>query len=281
MIRFEGGVAADGRLVALSARVAGPPLGVTEGGRRGRGVDRNAVDGVVTMTYDIPNLLVEYCRSDVQVPTGYWRSVGPSGNCFMVEGFVDELAYAAGRDPLEFRLSMLGHHPRMRHVLERAAEMADWAGGPPPGMGRGIGIVEDKGGIVAQIAEVSLGDDGVRVHRVWCVADCGQIIHPGIVEAQMSGSIVTGLTAALYGEITIDRGRVVQSNFHDYRMLRMGEMPEVVVHIVRNREAPGGVGEPGVPPIAPAVANAVFALTGQRIRRLPFATNGGRLSGEA
>ena len=270
MIRFEGGVGAAGELAGFRARIAGPPLGVTEGGRRGGGVDRNAVDGVVTMTYDMPNLLVDYCRSDVQVPTGYWRSVGPSGNCFMVEGFVDELAHAAGRDPLEFRLSMLGRHPRMKHVLEKAAEMADWAGAPPTGRGRGIGIVEDKGGIVAQIAEVSAGDEGIRVHRVWCAVDCGQVIHPGLVEAQISGSVVTGLTAAFYGEITIDRGRVVQSNFHDYRMLRMGEMPEVEVHIVRNHEAPGGAGEPGVPPIAPAVANAVFALTGERIRRLPF-----------
>jgi len=274
MIRFEGGVGTGGELVAFKARVAGPPLGVTESnGRPARGADRNAVDGVATMTYDIPNLLVDYCRSDVQVPTGYWRSVGPSGNCFMAEGFIDELAHAAGRDPLEFRLALLGGHPRMKHVLEKVAEMADWAGGPPGGCGRGIGIVEDKGGIVAQIAEVSVDDGGgIRVHRVWCAADCGQLIHPGLVEAQMSGSVVSGLTAAFYGEITIDRGRVVQSNFHDYKMLRMGEMPLVQVHLVRNHEAPGGAGEPGVPPIAPAVANAVFALTGERIRRLPFAT---------
>jgi isoquinoline 1-oxidoreductase beta subunit len=271
MIKFEGAVDAAGSLAAFKARVAGPPLGVTDGGGRGgSGADRNAVDGVASMTYDIPNLLIDYCRSDVQVPTGYWRSVGPSGNCFMAEGFIDELAHAAGRDPLEFRLSLLDGHPRMKHVLQKAAEMADWAGGPPAGRGRGIGIVEDKGGIVAQIAEVSTNESGIRVHRVWCAVDCGQIIHPGLVDAQISGSVVTGLTAAFYGEITIDRGRVVQSNFHDYKMLRMGEMPEIEVHIERNHEAPGGAGEPGVPPIAPAVANAVFALTGERIRKLPF-----------
>jgi CO/xanthine dehydrogenase Mo-binding subunit len=188
----------------------------------------------------------------------------------MVEGFVDELAHAAGRDPLEFRLELLARHPRMRHVLETAAEMAGWAHGPPDGRARGIGLVEDKGGIVAQIAEVGVEDDGVRVHRVWCAADCGQLIHPGIVDAQVVGSIVAGLTAALYGEIEIEGGRVVQSNFHDYGMLRMSEMPEVEVHLVRNREEPGGAGEPAVPPIAPAVANAVFALTGQRIRKLPI-----------
>ncbi|MDX1394832.1 MAG: xanthine dehydrogenase family protein molybdopterin-binding subunit [Gemmatimonadota bacterium] len=271
MVRFRGAVDETGRLSALAARVAGPPLGVTSGGGRSReGVDRNAVDGIVTMTYTIPNVVVDYCRSNVQVPTGYWRSVGPSGNTFMLEGFIDELAHAAGRDPLEFRLELLDDHPRMKHVLEKTAEMAGWAAGPPSGRGRGIGLVEDKGGIVAQIAEVSVTDSRVRVHRVWCAADCGQIIHPGIVDAQLAGSIVTGLTTALHGEITIENGSVVQSNFHDYPMLTMDEMPEVEVHIVHSREEPGGVGEPGVPPIAPAVANAVFSLTGQRIRRLPI-----------
>ena len=282
MVRFEGALDAAGGLAALRAHVAGPPLGVTEGGGRGRSgrggsgrggsgrADRNAVDGIVTLTYGIPNLRIDYCRSNVQVPTSYWRSVGPSGNCFMAESFIDELAHTAGRDPLEFRLAMLDGHPRMRHVLTKAAEMADWASGPPAGRARGIGIVEDKGGIIAQIAEVSVTDGEIKIHKVWCAVDAGQIIHPHIVDAQITGSIVTGLTAAFYGEITIEEGRVVQSNFHDYKMLRMGEMPDVTVHIVRNHEAPGGVGEPGVPPIAPAVANAVFAATGQRIRKLPF-----------
>jgi len=282
MVRFEGALDAAGGLAALRTHVAGPPLGVTEGGGRGRSgrggsgrggsgrADRNAVDGIVTLTYGIPNLRIDYCRSNVQVPTSYWRSVGPSGNCFMAESFIDELAHTAGRDPLEFRLAMLDGHPRMRHVLTKAAEMADWASGPPAGRARGIGIVEDKGGIIAQIAEVSVTDGEIKIHKVWCAVDAGQIIHPHIVDAQITGSIVTGLTAAFYGEITIEEGRVVQSNFHDYKMLRMGEMPDVTVHIVRNHEAPGGVGEPGVPPIAPAVANAVFAATGQRIRKLPF-----------
>jgi len=273
LARFEGGLDADGRLSALRARVAGPPLGVTEGGgQRGGGnqADRNAVDGIVSMTYGVPNLLVDYCRSDVQVPTGYWRSVGPSGNTFMLEGFIDELAHEAGRDPLTFRLAMLRGHPRMKHVLEVAGKMADWAAPPPTGRARGIGLVEDKGGIVAMVAEVSVENGQVSVHRVSVAADCGQIIHPGIVDAQLTGSVVTGLTMALYGEITIDRGRVVQSNFHDYPMLRMNEMPEVEVHIVRNHEEPGGVGEPAVPAIAPAVANALFALTGTRIRKLPI-----------
>jgi CO/xanthine dehydrogenase Mo-binding subunit len=271
LVRFEGSVDGQGRIEALRARVAGPPLGVTDGGGRGGGgVDRNAVDGIATLLYDIPNLRIDYHRSTVQVPTGYWRSVGPSGNCFMLEGFIDELAHAARRDPLEFRLAMLEHHPRMKHVLETAARMADWAGGAPEGRGRGIGLVEDKGGIAAHIAEVSVEGDSLRLHHVWCAADCGRIIHPGIVDAQITGSIVAGLTAALHSEITIEEGRVVQSNFHDYPMLRMREMPRIEVHVVPSEEPPGGVGEPAVPPIAPAVANAVFALTGQRLRRLPL-----------
>ncbi len=270
VIRFQGAVE-GGRIGAFRARVAGPPLGVTDqGGRTPSGPDRNAVDGVVSMTYAIPDLLVDYCRSDVQVPTGYWRSVGPSGNCFMVEGFVDELAHAAGQDPLAFRLAHLDHHPRMKHALEKVAAMARWQDGAPAGRARGIGIVEDKGGIVAQIAEVSLDGDQVRVHRVWCAADCGTVIHPGVVDAQITGSIVGGLTAALYGEITIEGGRVVQDNFDTYKMLRMNEMPRIEVHLVPSTEEPGGVGEPALPPIAPAVANALFALTGKRIRRLPI-----------
>lgn len=271
MVRFRGGTDAGGRLTALTARVAGPPLGVTDA-RQGASnrPDRNAVDGIVSMTYGVPHVYVDYARSNVQVPTGYWRSVGPSGNCFMIESFVDEMAHAAGRDPLAFRLELLDGHPRMKHVLETAAEMAGWGTAPPAGRARGIGIVEDKGGIVAQIAEVSAEEGAARVHRVWCAADCGRIIHPGIVDAQIVGSIVTGLTAAFYGEILIEDGRVVQGNFDDYGLLRMSEMPDVEVHIVPSREAPGGVGEPAVPPIAPAVTNAVFALTGTRLRSLPI-----------
>lgn len=273
-IDFAGGLDDAGRAIALRARVTGQPLLVPPGGGgragRERGADRNAVEGVASMGYAIPNLRVDYCRSDVGVPTGYWRSVGPSGNTFMVEGFVDELAHAAGRDPLEFRLELLRDHPRLTRVLELAAEKAGWDSPPPEGRARGIGLVEDKGGHVAQIAELSVEDGGVRVHRVTCAVDCGQVVHPGIVEAQTVGSVVAGLTAALYGEITLDGGRVVQSNFHDYGMLRMREMPDVEVHIVDSRDEPGGVGEPAVPPIAPAVANALFALTGTRIRSLPI-----------
>jgi isoquinoline 1-oxidoreductase beta subunit len=165
---------------------------------------------------------------------------------------------------------MLTGQPRLRHVLDVASERAGWGTPPPAGRGRGVALVIDKGGIVAQVAEVSLEDGRIRVHRVTCAMDCGRVIHPGIVEGQVVGSIVGGLTAALYGEITIANGRVEQSNFHDYPLLRISEMPEVDVILVDSEEEPGGAGEPALPPIAPAVANALFALTGTRARTLPI-----------
>jgi isoquinoline 1-oxidoreductase beta subunit len=264
-MRLEGGVDAAGRMTALRAKVVAQGI---SGGRSG--IDGPAVAGIADMEYAIQHVRIDYVRAELPVPVGYWRSVGPSQNTFMLESFVDELAHAAGRDPFEFRREMLGGNPRLKHVLEVAAELSGWGTPLPNGRKRGIAVVEDKGGRVAEVAEVSLENGRVRVHKVTCAADCGQIIHPGIVEGQMSGSIVAGLTAALYGEITIEKGRVKQGNFNDYPMLRMAEMPEIQVHIVQNHEEPGGVGEPGVPPIAPAVANALFALTGKRIRRLPI-----------
>ena len=244
---------------------------VAQGISGGRGpIDGPAVAGIADMHYAIPNVLVEYARAELPVPVGYWRSVGPSQNTFVLESFVDELAYAARRDPFELRRELLTGHPRLKHVLEVAAKESGWGTKPPAGRARGIAVVEDKGGLVAEVAEVSLDRGKVRVHRVTCAADCGQIIHPGIVEAQLVGSVVAGLAAALYGEITIEKGRAKQGNFHDYPLLRIGEMPEVSTHIVESTAEPGGVGEPGVPPIAPAVANALFALTGKRIRRLPI-----------
>jgi isoquinoline 1-oxidoreductase beta subunit len=262
--RLSGAVDA-GRPVALHARIVASPFG-----GRGGGVDGNAVDGIVNQPYAIPNQLIEYMRPDVAVPVGYWRAVGPTQNCFIMESFIDELAHAAGRDPFEFRRDLLSGDPRLRRCLELAAERAGWGSSLPAGRARGIAAVEDKGGRVAQVAEVSLANGAVRVHRITLVADCGRIIHPGIVEQQMVGAVVAGLTAALYGEITIERGRVKQSNFHDYPMLRMREMPVVDVHVIASEEEPGGVGEPGVPPVAPAVTNALFALTGHRVRRLPI-----------
>ena len=264
--RFAGALDATGRLTGLRVRVVAQPIA---GGRGGR-VDGPAVDGITSMPYDVSNVFIDWCDPDLPVPVGYWRSVGPSQNTFMLESFIDELAHAAGRDPFEFRRDMLSAHPRIRHVLEVAAERAGWGSALPAGRARGIAVVEDKGGLVAQVAEVSIENGNIRVHRITAAADCGRIIHPGIVEGQISGAVVAGLTAALHGEITLENGRVAQSNFHDYLMLRMREMPEIDVHLVRSEEEPGGAGEPGVPPVAPALANALFALTGTRVRRLPL-----------
>jgi CO/xanthine dehydrogenase Mo-binding subunit len=261
--KLEGAVDAKGRANGLRVKIACQPIA------GGRGIDGPAVAAIADMHYAIPNLLVEYSRADLAVPVGYWRSVGPSQNCFILESFIDEMAHAAGRDPFEFRREMLASQ-RLKHVLELAAEQSGWGTPAPKGRARGIALLEDRGGLVAQVAEVSVTNGRVRVHRVTCAADCGRIIHPGIVEAQLSGSIVAGLTAAFYGEITLEKGRVKQGNFTDYRMLRIGETPEIAVHLVRSEEEPGGVGEPAVPPIAPAVTNALFALTGKRIRRLPI-----------
>jgi isoquinoline 1-oxidoreductase beta subunit len=262
--RLSGAVDAAGRLTALHARVVAQPFASRSG------VDGPAVAGLAEHDYTIPHVLVEYCRPDLPVPVGYWRSVGPSQNTFILESFIDELAHLGKRDPVEFRRELLTASPRLRHVLEVAAERSGWGKPTPAGRARGVALVNDKGGLVAQVAEVSLERDRVRVHKVTCAADCGRIIHPGIVEGQITGSIVAGLAAALHGEITLDNGRVKQSNFHDYPLLRMREMPLVDLHLVPSEEEPGGVGEPAVPPLAPAVANALFALTGTRIRRLPI-----------
>jgi isoquinoline 1-oxidoreductase beta subunit len=213
---------------------------------------------------------VDYANPQIAVPAGYWRSVGPSQNTFFMESFIDELAHAAGKDPVEFRRAMLSENPRLKGVLDLVAEKSGWGTPLAAGRARGVALIEDRGSCVAQVAEVSLESNRVRVHKVTCAADCGLVIHPGIVEAQLSGSIIAGLTAAFYGEITIEKGRVKQSNFNDYQMLRMRETPPIDVYLVPSVGEPGGVGEPALPPIAPAVTNAVFALTGKRIRKLPI-----------
>ena len=235
------------------------------------GVEETAVEGAADLPYDIPNLLVEWHQAPDGVPVFILRSVGHSHTAFVVETFVDELAHAAGKDPFEFRNALLGKHPRHKRVLEFVAEKAGWGKALSNGRGRGLAVHESFGSYVAQVAEVSISKDrGLRVHRVVCAVDCGPVVNPDIVRAQMEGGIVFGLTAALYGEITFEKGRVRQGNFHDYPMLRMHEMPQIEVHIVPSEDKMGGAGEVGVPPVAPAVANAVFALTSKRIRRLPI-----------
>ena len=222
-------------------------------------------------TDDIANLQVEWVEKDFGVPLGFWRSVGSSQNTFVTESFIDELAHAAGKDPYQYRRALLGKAPRHKSVLELAATRASWGAPLPAGVARGIAVAFSYGSYAAHVAEVSVAADGTpRVHRIVCAIDCGFPVNLDQIRAQMEGGAVYALTAALYGQITLDRGRVQQSNFHDYPMLRMAEMPRIETHIVDSGEAPGGLGEPGVPTVAPAVTNALFALTGRRIRRLPI-----------
>jgi len=234
-------------------------------------LDDSSYEGAHNLEYKIPNFQCDWVRVDTGVPVGFWRSVGSSHTGFSVECFMDEVAAAAGKDPLEYRLSLLEPGSRHAGVLKLAAEKAGWGTKLPAGRGRGIAVAESFGSYVAQVAEVTVGADGkVKVDRVVCAADCGQVVNPDTVEAQMESSVVYGLTAALYGEITVKDGRVVQKNFNDYRSLRMNEMPKVEVHILPSTAPHGGVGEPGTPPIAPAVVNAIFAATGKRVRSLPI-----------
>jgi len=262
---------AAGAPAAWWHRIVGPGI-LMQKGRVPRGtVDPTAIAGAADLPYDVPNLLVEWQERDFGVPVGFWRSVGSSQNVFVTESFVDELAHAAGKDPYEFRRGLLGRARRHRGVLELAATRAGWGSPLPAGRARGIAVAFSYGSYAAHVAEVSLDAGGrPRVHRLVCAIDCGIAVNPDQVRAQMEGGAVYALTAALHGRITIDRGRVEQSNFHDYPMLRISEMPVVEVHILDSGEAPGGLGEPGVPTVAPAVCNALFALTGKRIRSLPI-----------
>ncbi|HEY6158623.1 MAG TPA: xanthine dehydrogenase family protein molybdopterin-binding subunit [Gemmatimonadales bacterium] len=269
--RFAAGLDAGGRLVAWTHRIAGTPLRLKFGPLEKR-IDDSLVDGAVDLPYAIPNLLVDQATLELAaVPRGPWRSVGVSHNGFVTEAFLDEVAAAAGRDPFELRRELLHDKPRHRRTLELAADKAGWGTPLPAGRGRGIALAEWGPTTCAEVAEVSVGDDGaVTVHRVVCAVDCGQPVNVGQIEAQIQGGVVFGLSAALYGEITLDAGRVVQGNFDSYRVARLPEAPRVDVHIVPSSDPIGGTGEPGVPPIAPAVCNAIFAATGKRVRKLPI-----------
>ena len=233
------------------------------------GGDGVAVGGAGPLSYRVARHRVEFTPVDVDVPVGWWQSVGHSQNGFFSESFVDELAHAAERDPYEYRRALLAE--RERGVLDRAAEAADWGKPLPEGWGRGIAFRVGFGSFVCQVAEVSVSSaQELRVHRVVCAVDCGQVVSPDGVRAQLEGAIVSGLGATLYNEITLRGGAVVESDLHDYRLLKIGEVPEIETHIIESEASPGGMGEVGMPPIAPAVANAVFAATGRRIRELPL-----------
>src|SRR6266566_5129389 len=236
-----------------------------------KGLDTDAVEGAAEPPYTLPNIRVEYVRQEPPgVPTAFWRGVGPTHNIFVVESFMDELAAAARRDPVAYRLALLDKSPRARGVLELAAQQAGWGQPLPAGHGRGVSLLHAFGSYIAQVAEVSVSQAGdVRVQRVVCAVDCGTIVNPDTVKAQIESGIIFGISGALFGEITIKDGRVEQHNFNDYRVLRINEAPEIEVHLVKSAEAPGGIGEPGTSAVMPAVANAIFAATGKRIRKLP------------
>lgn len=256
---------------AWSHRIVGPSIMTRVfPGMVKEGVDPTSVEGASNLPYAIPNLRVTYALEDPGVPVGFWRSVGSSQNAFITECFLDELAARARIDPYQYRRKLLAGHARHLGVLDLAADKAGWARPLPKDRYRGIALAESFGTFVAQVAEISFTQGALRVHRVVCAVDCGTVVNPDTVEAQMQSAIVYGLTAALKGEITIRKGRVEQGNFNDYPLLRMHEMPVIEVYIQPSSEAPGGVGEPGTPPIAPAVANAVFAATGKPVRRLPL-----------
>jgi len=234
--------------------------------------DPTAIEGAKELPYAFQNLRVEYAQfEDSFVPLGFWRSVAHSHNAFAVESFIDELAYKEGQDPIAYRLALLAEHPRHQRVLHLAAEKSDWNKSMPGGFGRGVALHASFGSIVAQVVEVSVSADGnLQVHRVVIVVDCGTVVNPRTVEAQMEGGMVYGLSAALHGAITIEKGGVRQGNFDTYPVLRMPEMPKVDVYIVPSQATSTGAGEPGTPPIAPALANAIFAATGKRLRKLPI-----------
>ncbi|HEX5011776.1 MAG TPA: xanthine dehydrogenase family protein molybdopterin-binding subunit [Planctomycetota bacterium] len=234
------------------------------------GIDSTSVEGAIELPYAIPNAQVDLHTTQVPVTTLWWRSVGHTHTAFVVESFLDDLAHETGTDPLELRRRLLAAQPRWLGVLNLAAAKAGWGSPAPPGRARGLAVHHSFKTWVAHVAEVSLLEGVPRVHRVTSAVDCGRVVNPDGVKAQVEGAVGFGLTALLYSAITIQDGRVQQSNFHDYRMLRIHEMPEVEVHLVESSEPSTGIGEPGVPPVAPAVCNALFALTGKRIRRLPL-----------
>ena len=231
--------------------------------------DAFAVEAAQNYPYDVPNVAVDYRQQEIGINVGYWRSVSHALNCFTAESFMDELAHAAKKDPYEFRRALLGKQPRFRRALEETAAMAGW-GEAPAGRYQGIALMEGYGTYLAQVAEVSVDGGRLKVHRICCAVDCGRMVNPAIVESQIESGIVFGLTAALWGEITLESGRVRQANFDSYRLLRLNEMPAIEVKLLESAEAPGGVGEPSTALVAPAVCNAIYAATGRRLRELPI-----------
>ncbi|MEO6703557.1 MAG: molybdopterin cofactor-binding domain-containing protein, partial [Jatrophihabitantaceae bacterium] len=271
LMRIRAGLSTSKTITGWWDRIVSPSILFQRGWIPAGANDSQATDGATELAYGISNRLVEYVRHPAAIPVGFWRSVGNSLNCFAVESAIDELALAAGADPIAFRLGMLSADPRSAAVLRAVAKAANWTSPPAAGRARGVALTRSFGSIVAQIAEVSSPSAGkIKVERVWCAVDCGQVVNPDIVEAQMQGGIVHGLSAAMWGRTTFERGVATPVNFDDYKVTRMRDMPIIAVTILASSQPPGGVGEPGVPPIAPAVANAWARLTGTRKRSLPL-----------
>jgi len=271
--RIQGALDEKGKLTAWSHKIVCPSIFARVfPAMMKNGIDNAAVEGLSNMEYDIPNISVEYVRIETPVPVGFWRSVGSSHNAFTVESFIDEMAHLAKKDPLAFRLDLLKKHPRAQRVLQTVAEKAGWGKPLKKGMGRGIAYHLSFDSYVAQVADITVNrkDGSIKVHKVVCAVDCGRVVNPDTVKAQMMGGIIMGLSAALKEQIEFGEGRVKTANFDTYDLLRMSETPEIEVHIVTSNDKLGGIGEPGVPPVAPAVANALFNATGVRIRTLPL-----------
>jgi isoquinoline 1-oxidoreductase beta subunit len=275
--KLEAGLDANQELIAWRHVIVGQSImdGTILAATIKDGIDATSVEGAATIAYEIPHVTVDLATTKTGVPVLWWRVVGSSHTTLAVEAFIDEVAHAAGQDPFEFRRKLLAKEPRMKGVLDLVAEKAGWTTPLPKGRGRGIAVAEAFKTFVAQVVEVSVKDSGqIKVERVVCAVDCGTPINPDVITAQMEGGIGFALGAVLWGDISLSNGKVQQSNFNDYRVLRMNEMPKVEVHIVPSTEAPTGVGEPGVAPLGPALANAIFAATGKRMHELPFSRSG-------
>jgi isoquinoline 1-oxidoreductase subunit beta len=266
----SGGLDAAGNLIAWNLHITSPSI-TARMFPPVKGVDDSVIEAAVNNLYDVPNLAVSYSRQEIGIDVGYMRSVSHAPNCFVIESFMDELAAAAGKNPYDFRMQHLAKKPRQRRVLQLAAERAGW-GTASPGRYQGIALMEGYTTHLAQVAEISIVDGELKVHKIVCVVDCGQMVNPRIVESQIESGIVFGLSSALWGEVTIVGGQVQQTNFNNYRVLRNNELPALDVHLVDSEEAPGGIGETAVPLVAPALCNAIFAATGLRLRELPIGT---------
>lgn len=273
--RLSAGLDDEGNILAWSHRVTGSSIVARWiPSLMKDGVDFDAVEVAKEPLYARNNIFVDYVRKEFPgMSTGWWRGVGATHNTFMAESFIDELAHKFNKDPVEYRLARLDESPRAKNVLELATKKAGWGSPLPKGHGRGVSVQHAFGSFISQVVEVEVQGDEIAIKKVVCVIDCGMVVNPNHVIAQMEGGINFGISGAMWGEITVNDGKVDQSNYHNYRVMRMNESPLIEVHIVQNTEAPGGIGEPGTAALAPALTNAIFAATGKRIRKLPIATN--------